>query len=122
MVRLIPHVGTTPRLLATLWQTSLTRLSSELEGHSMGGGMLKIEPSEAENILIPRCHGKAGDIEALGGLLDDLYRAGKHDQALELADEGILRKGLGLGQDDIALLREAAVELRQRRCHRGSSG
>jgi len=37
-------------MLAALWQTLLTRLSAEIEGHALGGGMLKIEPSEAINL------------------------------------------------------------------------
>ncbi len=35
------------------WQTSFVRLSCELEGHPLGGGMLKLEPREASNILLP---------------------------------------------------------------------
>lgn len=35
------------------WQSDLVRLSCELEGHPLGGGMLKLEPGEAANILVP---------------------------------------------------------------------
>jgi adenine-specific DNA-methyltransferase len=34
--------------------TLLTRLSCELEGHPLGGGMLKLEPREAQRVLIPK--------------------------------------------------------------------
>src|SRR5262249_54180306 len=44
ILRLHQGVSLNQRALATLWQTSLTRLSVELEGHSLGGGMLKLEP------------------------------------------------------------------------------
>lgn len=40
--KLIPH-----------WSTPFVRLSCELEGHALGGGMLKIEPREAGRILFP---------------------------------------------------------------------
>jgi SAM-dependent methyltransferase len=36
------------------WGKTLTRLSCELEGHPLGGGMLKIEPREAQRILLPK--------------------------------------------------------------------
>ena len=35
------------------WPTSLVRLSCELEGHALGGGMLKLEPREAGRIAFP---------------------------------------------------------------------
>jgi hypothetical protein len=35
------------------WQTPLCQLSCELEGHPLGGGMLKLEPGEAANIRLP---------------------------------------------------------------------
>lgn len=37
-----------------LWDDDLVAFSSELEGHPLGGGVLKIEPSEAARILIPK--------------------------------------------------------------------
>ena len=33
--------------------TPFVRLSCELEGHPLGGGMLKLEPREATRILFP---------------------------------------------------------------------
>ncbi|MDM9627381.1 SAM-dependent DNA methyltransferase [Rhizobium sp. S152] len=35
------------------WNTNFVRLSCELEGHPLGGGMLKLEPGEASRILFP---------------------------------------------------------------------
>lgn len=35
------------------WETPFVRLSCEIEGHALGGGMLKLEPREAGNILFP---------------------------------------------------------------------
>lgn len=40
-------------LLPRLWRTSFTQLSCELEGHSLGGGVLKLEPREAARVLLP---------------------------------------------------------------------
>ena len=36
-----------------LWETPFVQLSCELEGHPLGGGMLKLEPREAGRVLFP---------------------------------------------------------------------
>ncbi|MEH6691083.1 MAG: SAM-dependent DNA methyltransferase [Pseudorhizobium pelagicum] len=38
-----------------LWKSAFVRLSCELEGHPLGGGMLKLEPGEARNVVFPGC-------------------------------------------------------------------
>ena len=40
------------RVLGT-WGSSLTQLSCEIEGHPLGGGVLKLEPREAGAVLLP---------------------------------------------------------------------
>jgi hypothetical protein len=40
--------------LETMWDHALVRLSCEVEGHPLGGGMLKVEPGECTRILVPR--------------------------------------------------------------------
>ena len=40
--------------IQTAWSHPLVALSCELEGHPLGGGMLKVEPREAQRILLPR--------------------------------------------------------------------
>lgn len=39
--------------LSKVWESNFVKLSSELEGHPLGGGMLKLEPREATEIAIP---------------------------------------------------------------------
>ncbi len=39
--------------LAAAWLSPFTRLSCEIEGHPLGGGMLKLEPREAARIAMP---------------------------------------------------------------------
>jgi adenine-specific DNA-methyltransferase len=39
--------------LQAVWHHPLTRLSCEVEGHPLGGGMLKLEPGEAASLIIP---------------------------------------------------------------------
>lgn len=49
-VRLRPGYSFTG--LRRLWNSPLTELSCELEGHPLGGGLLKIEPREAAKIVL----------------------------------------------------------------------
>lgn len=41
------------RKFASQWDTPFMQLSAELEGHPLGGGMLKLEPREASRLLLP---------------------------------------------------------------------
>lgn len=50
------------------FDTSLTQLSCEVEGHPLGGGMLKVEPREAQRVLIARTHAK-NDLQRVADLL-----------------------------------------------------
>jgi len=52
MVRLNGAMNTT-ELVAT-WRQPFTQLSCELEGHPLGGGMLKAEPREAGRVVLSR--------------------------------------------------------------------
>ena len=45
--------GVTGHKIEALWNSSFVQLSCELEGHPLGGGMLKLEPGEAGRILLP---------------------------------------------------------------------
>jgi hypothetical protein len=45
--------GVTIPALVAAWDNPLTALSCEVEGHPLGGGMLKVEPREARQLLLP---------------------------------------------------------------------
>ena len=45
--------GADAAALPDIWESSFVKLSSELEGHPLGGGMLKLEPREAGQIALP---------------------------------------------------------------------
>ncbi len=45
--------GVSSKELVKRWSHPFVSLSCELEGHPLGGGMLKIEPKEAANVVIP---------------------------------------------------------------------
>ena len=46
--------GISPVRLQSLWNTALTALSCEIEGHPLGGGVLKLEPREALHVAVSR--------------------------------------------------------------------
>ena len=117
MVTLHPMSGLKGTDLAALWCNSLTRLSAEIEGHALGGGMLKLEPSEARNVCLPVPQGL--DLCCLAKEMDKLCRQGKVSEATHLGDREILTRGLDLSKRQVASLAEGAEVLLQRRYHRG---
>lgn len=60
-VRLKP--GVSGRQVEARWDHPFVRLSCEIEGHPLGGGMLKLEPREASQVILPGPRGlqEAGD-------------------------------------------------------------
>jgi adenine-specific DNA-methyltransferase len=116
VVRIRRGVPVSPQTLAVLWQTSLTRLSCEIEGHAMGGGMLKLEPTEAERVTLARPVGLQLPMDdALERELDGLIRRGAVREAQESADKAVLQEALGLDARECAMLRDAADTLCKRR-------
>lgn len=55
------------------WSSPFVKLSAELEGHALGGGMLKLEPREAGRILFPAAEALASmrtdDVDSALGVL-----------------------------------------------------
>jgi len=45
--------GTSASRLLSLWDSAFVKLSCEIEGHPLGGGMLKLEPGEAARVALP---------------------------------------------------------------------
>ena len=116
VVRLRPENPVSKNMLSALWLTSLTSLSVELEGHALGGGLLKLEPSEARRVLVTLPSN--GRLEGLTEELDALLRKGENQIARQRADEIILQGALGLSTEKCNLLREAAHTLRARRSNK----
>ncbi len=98
------------------WHSSLTRLSCEIEGHPLGGGMLKLEPSEAERVLIALPYPR--DAVGLVTELDSLLRKDNSVGAQDLADDSVLRRRLGLSKSECTVLRDAAGQLENWRMHK----
>lgn len=105
-----------PLALATLFFNSLTQLSAELVGRSYGGGVLKLEPTEAQALLLPEADEEA--LLTVAPAVDREVRAGNAAGAIEVVDEIVLRTGLGLGPRQVAALRRGHERLRERRRRR----
>ncbi len=57
------------------WSSPFVRLSCELEGHALGGGMLKLEPREATRVLFPAdCIADNADADVLEDGIRTLQR------------------------------------------------
>ena len=113
-----PHTASD---LAALWQTSMTRLSVEIEGHALGGGMLKLEPTEAGKVILPKPEMAETELNELAAELDSVSRKSGLDAARKRADEAILCQSMGLTQAECRLLSSAAELLRDRRMRRSKS-
>lgn len=104
------------RRLVVGWHSSLTRLSCEMEGHALGGGMLKIEPTEAERLAIPLP--RPADAHRLMVQIDAELRCSGPEKANDTADNTVLRRKLGLTASECAVLRDSAEFLERWRMHR----
>ena len=47
------HNGRDGGALLDAWDSTYVQLSCEIEGHALGGGMLKLEPGEAARVVLP---------------------------------------------------------------------
>ena len=104
--------------LATASFNSITFAMSEVVGRSYGGGILELEPSEAEELRVPDPSLVPDDLVKI---VDDLVRAKRIDDALDAVDKAVLIDRLGFTQDEVSAARAAWVTLRDRRNGRAKS-
>jgi predicted RNA methylase len=93
--------------------STLTLLSMELHGRTYGGGILKLEPSEAARVHVALPSDTRAAVE-----LSHLLRSGDYLHAVALADQVVLRDSIGLSRSDVALLVAARDRLVSRRYSR----
>lgn len=106
--------GVNPATLACTFFNSLTLAWAEVAGRSYGGGVLELEPGEAEKLLIPWKDGFDLDVKKV----DELLRNGQELQALDYVDSIVLEKHLGFDREFVLSIRKAWEELRDRRINR----
>jgi adenine-specific DNA-methyltransferase len=104
---------------------SMTMVGAEIVGRAYGGGLLKLEPKEADRLPVPApdlLHTAGPELSAIRLRVAALLR--RPDGLLEaskLVDEILLAGSLGLASGEIKALREAHIELAARRKARGRS-
>lgn len=106
---------TNGRSFVTCFHNSLTFAFAEILGRSYGGGVLELEPNEAEELPIPylECDGDTLRI------IDDLMRKKEPiEKVLDITDELLLKKHLHLSNDEIQTLRNIWKKLSLRRMNR----
>jgi len=111
-VRLKRELST--RMLAAAFCNSLTFAWAEVCGRSYGGGVLELEPREAEELPIPLRAAEALDTNRL----DAILRKSGVEAALDYSDPILLGCGLGLSAGEIEAVRASWVQLRNRRKNR----
>src|SRR6266536_160473 len=96
------HGEVTAEQLATAVTSSLTFAFSEVMGRSYGGGILELEPGEADALPLPDPRlVDAGTATTV----DRLLREGDLDGAIDLVDARLLVAAIGFAPEQVALLR-----------------
>lgn len=107
--------GNTDRNIVTAsFLNSLTFAFSEITGRSYGGGVLTFEPTEIQEIRIP----KIGDTNIDFVKLDSLIRERKIEEALDMVDEELLIKQHGFKKQELKVLRNIWKKMASRRTNR----
>ena len=102
------------RVIANTY-TFLTGASAEIEGRSYGGGILALEPTEAERLLVPARLTQAMSITEC----DELIRAKRLEELLGENSNLVLVNGVGLSRRECEILREVWNKMSMRRRRRG---
>lgn len=100
--------------IASSFLNSLTFAFSEVIGRSYGGGVMTFEPSESERLPLPSIASEPLDF----AWIDAKLRKSDITSVLDLNDELLLKKGLGLDNQEAAMLRVIWEKLRNRRMER----
>ena len=111
-------------LLPVASLNSVTLLNAEMVGRTYGGGILKLEPREADVWAVPSAEhvsAHSDDLRTIKPEVARLLRRGELHQAVELVDAALLSGPGVLSETELARVREAHTALTERRIARGRS-
>lgn len=103
---------------------SITLLGAETVGRAYGGGMLKIEPREADHLPVPSptlVRQNADDLRRIRPAVAAQLRAGRLLEAVALVDEVLLTGSMGLNRKRLQAIRQDHADLAARRIARGKT-
>lgn len=109
--------GYCEKTLSLAFLNSMTFAHSEIMGRSYGGGVLTFEPSEAEKLLFPKLD-KVKNIKLPFEEIELLLRQNRIEDVLDITDQIVLGKIVGLSKVEIEELRAIWIKLRDRRVGR----
>ena len=97
--------------------TSMTLVGAEIVGRAYGGGLLKLEPKEADRLPVPALalvETAAARLRKIRQQVADLLHRGQLHQAVAIVDDVLLIGALGVTAADLGALRDAHAELTAR--------
>lgn len=97
--------------LVCVFHNSLTFAAAELFGRSYGGGVLELEPSEAERLPLPFLGGARGMLAEA----DEFVRNGDIESAVSLVDHEVLLNTGRISESDLDVVRSIRRKLSTRR-------
>lgn len=103
---------------------SMTLVGAETVGRAYGGGMLKLEPREADRLPVPSPALLTAARKHLSNIRPQMathLRGGRLTEAARLIDNILLVGELGMARSDVKSLRDAHADLTARRTARGKA-
>lgn len=115
MHRVFIHEGVNHRAFVASYYNSLSFAFAEILGRNFGGGVLELMPSEVEGIYLPYRKENAEIFNKLDAMLRNNTPS---DEMLDFTDDFILRKGIGLTEEEMKMARSIWKKLMGRRLNR----